>query len=63
MLIFILISFFITIEWLGRKNDFAIEKLLIKRKRYLRWGVYMFILFLIGMFMQTNETPFIYFQF
>ena len=63
LLIAILIAFFLVIEWLGRKNDFALEKILVNRSRLLRWGTYMFILFLIGMFMQTNETPFIYFQF
>nr|WP_260394473.1 hypothetical protein [Riemerella anatipestifer] len=29
----------------------------------MRWLFYSFLLLLIGLFMQTNETPFIYFQF
>lgn len=57
------IIFFIFIEWLGRKNQYAIEKLGEKWHRILRWTFYSFIIFLIGMYMQTVETPFIYFQF
>lgn len=58
-----LVIFFILIEWTGRKRAFAIEYMLEKHARWIRWGAYTFIIFLIGMFMQTNETPFIYFQF
>jgi hypothetical protein len=59
----VLLSFFMVIEWLGRANDFAIQKLGFLRFRVLRWSFYSFILFLILAFMVTEETPFIYFQF
>ena len=65
----ILIAFLLIIEWIGREENFAIEKLLISKKQInsniniLRWIFYAFIILLIGLFMQTNETPFIYFQF
>lgn len=58
-----LVLFFIFIEWLGRKESFAIEKIGLDLWRPLRWFFYSFIIFLIFMFMQTEETPFIYFQF
>ncbi|MFQ3676286.1 MAG: MBOAT family O-acyltransferase [Endomicrobiia bacterium] len=59
----ILICFFILIEWFGRQDQYAIEKIGLQWKRIFRWGFYSFIIFLIGMYMQTVETPFIYFQF
>lgn len=61
--ILILLGFFIAIEWLGRRNNFAIESILNKLPLFLRWSFYGFLIFLIGMYMQTDETPFIYFQF
>lgn len=59
----LLVLFFVVIEWLGRKRAFAIEYLFEYQPRWLRWSSYIFLIFLIGMFMQTEETPFIYFQF
>ena len=61
--LFLLLIFFLTIEWFGRENQYAIEKLGIKKSRWVRWCFYSFIVFLIGMFAQTTEMPFIYFQF
>lgn len=61
--IFVLLLFFMLIEWLGRENKYGIEKIGYKKSRVYRWSFYFFIIFLIGMFMQTKETTFIYFQF
>ncbi len=61
--IILLIVFFLLIEWYGREQQYAIEKLGLKWKRPMRWAMYVFIVFLILIFMQTEETPFIYFQF
>jgi alginate O-acetyltransferase complex protein AlgI len=58
-----LIAGFILMEWLGREQHYAIARIGYNWRRPLRWSVYAFIIFLIGMFMQTIETPFIYFQF
>jgi len=58
-----LIGFLLAIEWMGRESPFALSRLGLQWKRPVRWAFYSFILFLIGMFMQTQETPFIYFQF
>jgi len=59
----ILIALFVLIEWDGRKGQYAISDIHLKLNRPIRWAFYSFITFLIGMFMQTQETPFIYFQF
>lgn len=59
----ILIAFLLIIEWLGRRNNYGIEKLLSRSNRLIRWGFYAFIIMLIGLFLQTHESPFIYFQF
>lgn len=59
----ILILFFMTMEWIGRENQYAIEKTLMKKPKILRWSFYGLIIILIGLFLQTHETPFIYFQF
>lgn len=61
-LIFILIL--LTFEWFGRKND---HTLVVVSKKIsflpLRWSLYAAIFFMIGMFMETDSSPFIYFQF
>ena len=54
---------FVTMEWIGRSHSHPLARLGITWKRPLRWAMYSFLLFLIGMFMQTEESPFIYFQF
>lgn len=58
-----LIVFLLIIEWFSRNDKYGIEKILVKQHRLFRWLFYAFILFLIGTFMRTEETPFIYFQF
>lgn len=57
------IFIFIIIEWLGREQKFAIAQLGQTWLRPLRWAFYSFLIFLIGMFMHTYETPFIYLKF
>jgi len=54
---------FFCVEWLGREQQYAIAHWGIKWKRPFRWLAYSVLLFLIGMYMQTKGTPFIYFQF
>lgn len=61
--LFLLLSIFIYLEWRGRRQEFAIQKIGLDHSRYLRWSFYVGVIFLMGMFMQTEETPFIYFQF
>jgi D-alanyl-lipoteichoic acid acyltransferase DltB (MBOAT superfamily) len=61
--LFCLLFFFFIIEWLGRENNYALERLFNNKPRIMRWLFYSFIIFLICMFIKTEETPFIYFQF
>lgn len=60
MLLIVILMF---IEWLGRENEFALQNLLKSQKRWVRWFFYACIVNLILFFMETDETPFIYFQF
>lgn len=55
-------SFMLIIEWFGREGKHALENL-VRFSRFARWGFYILLLFIIGMFMPAGETPFIYFQF
>jgi len=57
-----LLSFFIIIEWLGRKNRFAIEVFPTQFKSWMRWGFYYSLLILIILNISKPEQ-FIYFQF
>lgn len=58
-----LIVLFILIEWRGRMWLYAIQHLGKNRPQLYRWGIYILLIFMIGMYMKTSETPFIYFQF
>ena len=58
--IFLLI--FILIEWRGRDKEYAIEKLGLKWKKPLRYGMYYLLIFTILWF-AGREQEFIYFQF
>ncbi|OQY00037.1 MAG: membrane-bound O-acyltransferase family protein [Bacteroidetes bacterium 4572_128] len=54
---------FLFVEWTQRNKKHGLEIKNIKFPRIFKWSFYSFIIFLIFMFTQTNETPFIYFQF
>lgn len=59
---FIVISIaFFVIEWLGRNNQFAIEKL--KLNKSLKWGTYIIIAIIITTYLGQKSQAFIYFQF
>ena len=57
-----LIIFLIIIEWLQRDKQHALQIDDYKFSKFLRWGCYYFIIFLIMIFGATKQT-FIYFQF
>ena len=61
--LFVLLLFFMFIEWLGRANAYAIERLLIRKSKALRWSFYMFLIVLTFIFSSQTEQEFIYFQF
>ncbi len=54
---------FLVVEWIGREQQYAIARLGLTWPRPARWAFYALLIFVLGMFMQTTETPFIYFQF
>jgi len=60
--IFIIIPLFIFIEWVGREQQYAIEKLGIRWSQPVRWAIYYMITFTI-IYFAGHEQPFIYFQF
>jgi D-alanyl-lipoteichoic acid acyltransferase DltB (MBOAT superfamily) len=61
--IVLLILFFICIEWIGRRQEYAIAGIGKNRNRLVRWTSYSFLLFLIGMYAFAGSQQFIYFQF
>ena len=58
----ILIAIMLIVEWIGRENQFGLEKLGGTWKRPYRWAMYVFIIFFIFMFGGVSKT-FVYFQF
>lgn len=50
-------------EWAGRSLEHPLEEMSYFKWRWSRWMVYVLLIAAIGIFMQTDETPFIYFQF
>ena len=59
-----LIFLFTLIEWLGRDNQYAIEKLLMKSKWPIKYALFYLIIFIIYFFGSFNkDIEFIYFQF
>ncbi|PID27771.1 MAG: membrane-bound O-acyltransferase family protein [Candidatus Cloacimonadota bacterium] len=59
----LLISVFMLTEWVGREEKYALAFIRKIRNKLLRFTVYALIVFSMGMFMPTAESPFIYFQF
>lgn len=58
----VFLAFFIISEWFGREGEYAIEKLVQKWKRPLRWAFYYGILLGI-IYLRGKQQEFIYFQF
>jgi len=59
----LLIIFFLTVEWFGRNNKFAIQSLNSIKNNYLRNSIYLIITLAIISFGNFNENQFLYFQF
>lgn len=62
LFMFLAIGFFILIEWMGRRNRYALETLLVQKHRVFRWGFYYALMISILLFAGKEQT-FIYFQF
>lgn len=61
--IIVLIIIFMILEWIGRKQQYAIEVFLLEKSKVLRWLFYMIIITTIFIFSTTEKQEFIYFQF
>ena len=61
--VLLLIIVFMFLEWVGRKQEYAIEVLFLKQSKVLRWSFYMVIIALIFVFNTAVQQEFIYFQF
>ena len=63
-LVFGLIIFFMTVEWLGRERQFAIQKMFLIPSRTIRWACYSALIAIIYVFGNFSDAiEFIYFQF
>ncbi|MFL0352414.1 MBOAT family O-acyltransferase [Xanthomarina sp. GH4-25] len=60
--IFLLLIFFLVIEWKGRESLYALEHMGLKWKKPYRYAFYYLLLFIIFWY-SRNEQEFIYFQF
>ncbi|WP_242133254.1 MBOAT family O-acyltransferase [Aestuariivivens marinum] len=60
VLVFLLI--FLVVEWNGRRSQYAIEHLWLKKHWLLRWGIYYIIVIVIFLY-GGKQQEFIYFQF
>lgn len=58
-----LLPLFIVIEWRGRKEDFAIANILCRQHFLFRWTFYCILIYVMGMYMHSSVSQFIYFQF
>lgn len=58
----VLLILFLSIEWFGRRQLYAIETLWLKYPKILRWFIY-YIIVMVIFFYSGKEQEFIYFQF
>lgn len=63
LVVLLIVFAFLIVEWLGRDRQYALEGIAEVSPQMFRWSTYSFLIFLLGMYCQTEETPFIYFQF
>lgn len=61
MTLIFLITILLLIEWLGRENQYAIEKM--QYPKFLRWSVYLILGIMVFTFGNYDKTEFIYFAF
>jgi alginate O-acetyltransferase complex protein AlgI len=59
----LLVAFMITVEWSGRRGPYALALMNTKMSLIPRWACYCILIFITLLFMVTEESPFIYFQF
>ncbi|NDV60234.1 MBOAT family protein [Bacteroides sp. 519] len=62
LMVMLLLFFFVLVEWIGRGNEYAIEKLGLRWNRTFRYSMY-FSIALAAFWFSGKEQEFIYFQF
>ena len=60
--LFFIIVLFMAVEWAGRKDNFAIEKIHLNGNKFFRWTFY-YVLVAAIIYFSGEEQAFIYFQF
>jgi alginate O-acetyltransferase complex protein AlgI len=60
--VILMILIMIFIEWLGRRDDYALKTILNKKNTFVRWSFYIALIILTVLFENKNQQ-FIYFQF
>ena len=63
ILVTLLIVFLLTVEWLGRRDKYGLEKILFKVKSPLHYLFYLILILMIISFSGVGKQEFIYFQF
>ena len=58
----VLIALFLAVEWMGREQKYALEKIKVSWPIAVRWSFYLLLIWVIGTYGGT-EQDFIYFQF
>ena len=59
----VLLIVFLVLEWIGRRQQYAIETLFVKQSRFIKWTFYMLLIMLVFVFTSKTQQEFIYFQF
>lgn len=62
-ILILIIFIFIIIEWKGRNDEYAIEKIGLEYNRGFRWVFYAVLISVSAFYMPVIKSPFIYFQF
>ncbi len=60
--LYVIVLLFVLVEWFGRKDDHALERLFLNWPRVLRWLIYLVLATLVLVY-QGPKQGFIYFQF
>jgi D-alanyl-lipoteichoic acid acyltransferase DltB (MBOAT superfamily) len=61
-MLFLIIAFFLLVEWLGREHQYALATFALRMPRVVRWSFYYLLIFFIYYY-AGEEQQFIYFQF
>jgi alginate O-acetyltransferase complex protein AlgI len=63
IILLLLIIMMFSFEWMSKEEPYGLVYFRKKLGRIGRWCLYAGLIFVIGMYMQTNETAFLYFKF